>query len=375
LSELQKGLEGTVALETRIAYIDGIKGVLEYRGINIKDIMKLSYDEVVYLLLHSKLPDQNERVKFIKRLRDERIIDEDTINIVRVCNYNIEAMDALRTAISHLSHCDPDLNDNSLEANQRKGTELVAQFPTIVAAFWRIRNKQEHILPDKTLSHGANFLYMLRGTKPTDLEAKCMESDFILSAEHELNASTFSVRTTASTLSDMHSAIISGLGTLKGVLHGGARLAVLEMLDEIEEPEKAEDHVLNLISNKKRVMGFGHRVYKTFDPRGVIFKQITKDIAEDTGDLRWYSIAENIEATVLREFVEKRKKPIYPNVDFYAGVLYKYLDIPPLLSTAVFAIGRISGWVAHCIEQFADNRLIRPRARYAGEHDLPIRFR
>ncbi len=215
---------------------------------------------------------------------------------------------------------------------------------------------------------------MLRGTKPTALEAKCIEADFILSAEHELNASTFSVRTTASTLSDMHSAIISGLGTLKGVLHGGARLAVLEMLDEIGEPDKAEDHVLNLISNKKRVMGFGHRVYKTFDPRGVLFKQITKEIAEGTNDLRWFSIAENIESTVLREFVEKRGKPIYPNVDFYAGVLYKYLKIPPLLSTAVFAIGRISGWVAHCIEQFADNRLIRPRARYAGKHDLPIRF-
>lgn len=372
MKEIQKGLEGTIALETKIAYIDGIKGVLEYRGININDIMKLTYDEVVYLLLYSKLPDANERTKFIKRLRDERIIDEGTINILRVCNFNIEAMDALRTAISHLSHCDPDLNDNSLEANYRKGIELVAQFPTIVAAFWRIRNNEEPIPPDKTLSHGANFLYMLRGTKPTVLEAKCMESDFILSAEHELNASTFSVRTTASTLSDMHSAIISGLGTLKGVLHGGARLAVLEMLDEIDEPEKAENHVLNLISNKKRVMGFGHRVYKTFDPRGVIFKQITKEIAEDTGDLRWFSIAENIEATVLREFVEKRNKPIYPNVDFYAGVLYKYLKIPPMLSTAVFAIGRISGWVAHCIEQYADNRLIRPRARYAGEHGLLI---
>jgi citrate synthase len=336
--------------------------------------MKLSYDEVVYLLLYSKLPDANERAQFIKRLRDARMIDEGTINILRVCNYNIEAMDALRTAISHLSHCDPDLNENSPEANYRKGSNLIAQFPTIVASFWRIRNKKEPIPPDKTLSHGANFLYMLRGTTPTDLEAKCMESDFILSAEHELNASTFSVRTTASTLSDIHSAIISGLGTLKGVLHGGARLAVLNMLDEIDSPEKAEKYVLNLISNKKRVMGFGHRVYKTYDPRGVLFKQITKEIAEETDNMRWYQIAENIETTVLREFVEKRNKPIYPNVDFYAGVLYKYLRIPPLLSTAVFAIGRISGWVAHCIEQFSDNRLIRPRARYSGEHDLPIRF-
>ncbi|MFX1521208.1 MAG: citrate/2-methylcitrate synthase [Promethearchaeota archaeon] len=372
MADVQKGLEGIVALETKIAYIDGIKGILEYRGIDINEIMKLSYDAVVYLLLYSKLPDENERAKFIKRLRNEREIDEGTINILRVCNFNIEAMDALRTAVSHLSHCDPDLNDNSLEANLRKGTALIAQFPTIVAAFWRIRNQKEPIPPDKTLSHGANFLYMLRGIQPTDLEAKCMEADFALSAEHELNASTFSVRTTASTLSDMHSAIISGLGTLKGVLHGGARLAILEMLDEIGEPEKAEDYVQNLISKNKRVPGFGHRVYKTFDPRGVLFKQIAKEIATNMGDLRWFSIAENIETTVLKEFVEKRGKPIYPNVDFYSGVLYKYLKIPPMLSTAVFAIGRIAGWVAHCIEQYADNRLIRPRAKYTGEHDLSI---
>lgn len=362
--EIKKGLEDVFVLETKISSIDGIKGILEYRGFNIHDLLHLSYDAVSYLLIHGKIPDEKEISAYSHQLKKDRGIPEEMIRVLHTCNFNIEAMDALRTEVSYMAHCDPDMNDNSYDGNIRKGTRLISKFPTIVAAFHRIRNNQEIVAPDPHLSHGANFLYMLRGTRPGELEAELMEADFILSAEHELNTSTFSTRVTASTLSDLHSAIISGLSTLKGPLHGGARMAVMEMLDEISTPEHAEEYVLNLISNKQRVMGFGHRVYKTYDPRAKISKELAKKIAEEKHEQKWYEIAQNIENTVNRELVEKRGKPIYPNVDFYAAVIYRYLEITPQLATSVFAIGRVSGWIAHILEQYADNRLIRPRAKF-----------
>ena len=364
MEDIKKGLQDIVVLETKISFIDGIKGVLEYRGIDINEISKFSYEEVSYLLLHDKLPDKNELGVFIKQLREDRDIGKETIKVLSTCDFNIEAMDALRTAVSYISHCDQDLNDNSPEANIRKGMRLIAKFPVIVAAFFRVRNKKEPIPPDVTLSRGANFLYMLKGSRPTDIEAELMEKDFILSAEHELNASTFSTRVTVSTLSDLHSAIISGLSTLKGPLHGGARMAVMNMLDEISFPENSQKYIQDLISNKQRIMGFGHRVYKTYDPRAKIFKEMVWKIAEEKNDYKWYDMAVNIEETVFNELVDKQGKPIYPNVDFYAAVAYKYLEIPPQLATSVFAIGRVSGWIAHILEQYADNRLIRPRAKF-----------
>jgi citrate synthase len=203
---------------------------------------------------------------------------------------------------------------------------------------------------------------MLKGVKPSKLEAEVMEKDFILSAEHELNASTFSSRVTASTFSDLYSAIVSGLCTLKGPLHGGARAEVMTMLEEIACPENAEKYVLDKLAQKEKIMGFGHRVYKTYDPRGTIFKQLSKQLAEAKGDMYWYNMAETIENTVIRELVEKKGKPIYPNVDFYSGVIYKYMDIPAQLATAIFAIGRVSGWIAHCFDQYEKKRIIRPRA-------------
>jgi citrate synthase len=342
LVEIKKGLEDVFVLETKISSIDGIKGILKYRGIDIHDLSHLSYDAVSYLLIHGKIPDEKEISAYSHQLKKDRGISEEMIRVLHTCNFNIEAMDALRTEVSYMAHCDPDMNDN----------------------FHRIRNNQEIVAPDPHLSHGANFLYMLRGTRPGELEAELMEADFILSAEHELNTSTFSTRVTASTLSDLHSAIISGLSTLKGPLHGGARMAVMEMLDEISTPEHAEEYVLNLISNKQRVMGFGHRVYKTYDPRAKISNELAKKIAEEKHEQKWYEIAQNIENTVNRELVEKRGKPIYPNVDFYVAVIYRYLGITPLLATSVFAIGRVSGWIAHILEQYADNRLIRPRAKF-----------
>ncbi|MHA2232379.1 MAG: citrate/2-methylcitrate synthase [Candidatus Hodarchaeales archaeon] len=369
MAEIKKGLEDVTVLETRISSIDGINGILKYRGIDIHELYQRSYEAISCFLLTGSLSSDEEIENYQQELRAERDIDEGTVEVLHVCVEDIEAMDALRTAISYLSHCDPDLNDNSLEANLRKATKLIAKFPTIVATFWTIKvpdgcaGDDERIPPDPTLSHAANFLYMLRGIKPSAMEAELLEQDFVVSAEHELNASTFSTRVTISTLSDLHSAIISGLATLKGSLHGGARLKVMLMLEEIGSPDRAEDYVIDLIAKKKRVMGFGHRVYRTHDPRGLILKRAAKKLAEAKEDMALYNIAENIEKTVMRELVEKRGKKIYANVDFWSGVLYKYLELPPMLATALFAIGRISGWIAHCLEQYSDNRLIRPRAR------------
>jgi len=364
VEEVKRGLENVVVLETGVSSIDGTEGVLRYRGFDINNLVHLPYDAVSYLLIRGKVPDDNELAAYSAMLNEKRELGEYVLNVVRACNFNIEAMDALRTTISYMSHGDPDLSDNSEEANLRKATNLVAKFPTIIAAFSRILKEEDPVSPDPTLSHGANFLYMLHGSKPTEVEAEAMEKDFILSAEHELNASSFASRITASTCSDLYSAIITGICTLKGPLHGGARIEVMNMLDEIPAPEAAEAYVLEKIANKEKIMGFGHRVYMTQDPRTIIFKVLAKQLAESKGDTQWYRTAENIENTLFMEFMEKKGKPLYPNVDFYSGVVYKYLEIPPRLATAVFAAGRISGWIAHCMEQYADNRVIRPRAKY-----------
>ncbi|MHC1597210.1 MAG: citrate/2-methylcitrate synthase, partial [Methermicoccaceae archaeon] len=372
MEDIKKGLESVIALETEISYIDGKEGILEYRGYNISEISKLSYEAVSYLIIDGKIPDEEELEDFSKQLREERAVDENAINVLRMCNLDAEAMDVLRTVVSYLSQHDSDLNDHSYEANMRKAMRLIAKLPTIVAAHYRIKNNQEPIPPDPTLSHGANFLYMLKGQKPDEVDAKLMDLDFVLSTEHELNASTFSVRVTVSVLSDIYSAIIAGLSTLKGSLHGGARMAVMDMLDEVASPENAEQHVLDIIEGKQRVMGFGHRVYKTYDPRAKIYKDLAKHISEKKGDSKWFETAEMLEQVVHREFVEKQGKDIHPNVDFYSAVVYKYLEIPPEFATAMFAIGRVSGWVAHCMEQYADNRVIRPRAKYVGGHGRKV---
>jgi citrate synthase len=363
MDDIKKGLEGVEVLETRISYIDGNEGILEYRGHDINDLARRDYESISFLLMYGHMPDERELADFRQDLRGVRAMDEEIVRTIRICNFNIEAMEALRTAVSYQSHCDLDLKDMSTEANIRKAIRLISKFPTIVAAFYRIHNGLETVEPDPSLSHGANFLYMLNGRMPTDLEAETMETDFILSAEHELNASTFTARVTASTLSDMHSAIISGLNTLNGPLHGGARMAVMDYLVNLGTPEEAVEYVETLVANRKKIMGFGHRVYKTYDPRALIYKDMARRMAAEHPDKNYLAVAEAVEATVMREFVEKKGKPIYPNVDFYSAVVYMYMGIHPRLATALFAIARISGWVAHILEQYADNRLIRPRAK------------
>lgn len=348
-------------MNKNICFIDGLEGILKYRDVDINELIDLPYDAVSYLLIQGELPGEEELAEYSARLHAERGINREVIDVIRMCNFNIDAMEALRTVVSFISQFDPDLNDSSQEGNMRKAIRLIAIVPTIVATYYRMANGKEPVPPDPSLSHGANFLYMIKGSKPDPLEAEVMEKDFILSAEHELNASTFSSRVTASTMSDLYSAVVSGLCTLKGPLHGGARSEVMTMLETIGSPENAEKFVLEKIEKREKIMGFGHRVYKTYDPRGTIFKELSRRLAEAKGDMHWYDTAEAVENAVVRELVEKRGKPIYPNVDFYSAVIYKYMEIPPQLATSIFAIGRISGWIAHCFDQYEKKKIIRPR--------------
>jgi citrate synthase len=361
---MKKGLDGVVALDTRISFIDGLQGVLKYRGIEIESLVGLSYDAVSYLLINGNLPSESELSNYCNRLKSERQINGTMFNILKICDCGIESLDMLRTAISCNSHFDNELDVHSAEANLNKAIRLVAKFPTIVTAFERSRLGMQPIAPNNDLSHGANFLYMLHGRIPTELEAEAIEKDFILSAEHELNPSTFSLRIAASTLSDIYSSIICGLCTLKGPLHGGARKGVMDMLDEVVNNDNVATYIQDKISKKEKIMGFGHRVYKTYDPRSQLYKDIARRIAQEKGDTVWYDIAQELEQIMYHEFIELRGKSIYPNVDFYSAVVYKYLDIPSELATSVFAIGRVSGWIAHCLEQYSDNKVIRPRANY-----------
>jgi len=374
VDQIKKGLEGVYALESSISFIDGKKGKLIYRGYTIEDLAKKSsFEEVIYLLWYGKLPNKTQLNSFKRKIVANRKIDANVIAVIKACPKNANAMDALHTADMMLGQCDPDLNDNSVEANIRKGTRLVAKFPTIVAAYWRIRQGKKIIQPKSGLSHGENFLYMLTGKKPSKEATKSIELDFLLTAEHGLNASTFATRVAISTLTDLHSAVGAGIATLKGPLHGGARKEVCKALQEVKLPKNAEKYVLDKVKKHQRVMGFGHRVYKAYDPRAKIFKAQLKTLAEASGNMKYYEIATKMEETVLREFVKKKGKPIYPNVDFFSGTIYKQLNIPIELSNAIFAIARIAGWTAHAIEQFSDNRLIRPRAKYIGKKGLKYR--
>ncbi|SFM55646.1 citrate/2-methylcitrate synthase [Methanolobus profundi] len=364
MEEMKKGLEGVVALDTKISYIDGIQGILMYRGVKIEDLVDLPYDAVSYLLINGKIPNESELSEYSQELKDNRIINGKQIDVLKEFDFGVEALDGLRTAISCTAHFDLENNHHSPDANKNKTIKLVAKFPTIVAALHRASFDKEPIEPKDDLSHGANFLYMLTGKIPTDLEAEAMEKDLILSAEHELNPSTFSLRIAASTLSDLYSAVICGLCTLKGPLHGGARKGVMDMLDEVGNIENARPYVLNKLERKEKIMGFGHRVYKTYDPRARIYKDVARRLSIENGDTSWFDLAEELENILYHEFVEIRGKPIYPNVDFYSAVVYKYLNIPAELATSIFAMGRVSGWIAHCMEQYADNRVIRPRAHF-----------
>jgi len=359
-----EGLEGIVAAESSICFVDGIQGRLIYEGYDIHDLAAhASFEEVAYLLWHGDLPTRAQLDALNKDLIAARGLPSPVLNLLREFPRDVEPMDALRTAVSALGIYDPETRDNSREANLRKSVRLTAQLATVVAAIGRCRDGKDPVEPDPSLSHAANFLYMLWGRRPDDTSVKTVDIALILHADHELNASTFAARVTAATLTDMHSAITSAIGTLKGPLHGGANEAVMRLLLTIGEPSRVVPTARAMLAAKQKIPGFGHRVYKTEDPRATHLRKMSEELGRRQGDLKWFEMSRALEQFMLSE------KHIYANVDFYSATSYYALGIPLELFTPVFAVSRISGWTAHVLEQLADNRIIRPRAEYVGPRD------
>jgi citrate synthase len=356
-----KGLEGVVAANSGICYIDGEAGVLAYRGVDIHELAeKSTFEETCYLLWFGRLPNRAELDDLKKKLSAERKMDPAIYDMMTRIPKTATPMEVLRTAVSALSFYDKEAEAIDHDANVRKAIRLTSQLAMIVAGWDRIRKGKPVTPPDPSLSHAANFLLMLNGEKPTQTAEKALDVALILHADHELNASTFAARVTAATLSDMHSAITSAIGALKGPLHGGANEAVMRMLFEIDK--KGEDpvqHVKDMLANKKKISGFGHRVYHTEDPRATHLRQMSHDLGRSANP-KWYDMSAAIEKYI------KTDKHLNANVDFYSASTYTTLGIDVDQFTPIFAVSRISGWTAHVIEQLDDNRLIRPRAEYVG---------
>ncbi len=357
------GLEDVVATTSAICFLDGDRGVLAYRGYDIHDLARYAtFEETCYLLWHGRLPSRAELGDLQSQLAAARPLPEPVVRLMNMLPAS-DGMDALRTLTSALSHYDPDASDNSQPASYRKAVRLTAQLASLVATWGRMRQGGSVIQPDPAMGHAASFLYMLTGQRPSPTATRAMDISLTLHADHELNASTFAARVAAATLTDVHSAVVAGIGTLKGPLHGGANAEVMKMLLELGEdatPERIDAYVRAKLARKEKIPGFGHRVYRTEDPRATHLRRMSKELGEKSGNRKWYEISERIEALV------KGEKGLYPNVDFYSASTYYMMGIPIELFTPIFAVSRISGWTAHVLEQYANNRLIRPRAEYTG---------
>src|SRR2546423_4481867 len=370
-----KGLEGIVATNSSICYIDGDRGVLAYRGIDIHELADHSnFEETCYLLWFGRLPNSSELKDLQQKLAEERHLDPAVIDFLRQAPKIALPMDVLRTAVSALSFYDPEDRKNDHDANVHKAIRLTSQIAMIVAAYDRIRKGKNVVEPDRSLSHAANFLLMLNGTPPSATAERALDIALILHADYELNASTFAARVTAATLSDMHSAVTSAIGALKGPLHGGANEAVFHILEAIDSSgADPVEYVKGMLAQKKKIPGFGHRVYHTEDPRATHLRKMSRDLGQSSGQAKWFEASKRIE-----EFVKADKK-LNANVDFYSASTYHALGIDVDLFTPVFAVSRVSGWTAHVIEQLEDKRLIRPRADYIGpsypQHYLPMQQR
>jgi citrate synthase len=355
------GLEDVVAADSAICYIDGERGILSYRGIDIHDLAESSsFEEVCFLLWEGRLPRRDELEEVRRTIGAERGLPPEMLELLSSIVPHLIPMDVLRTMVSALAETDPDVRDMNRAANMRKAIRLTGQIATIVAAHHRIREGQPLVEPDPSLPHAEDFLRMLNGAKPTAEATRAFDMALVLHADHELNASTFAARVTAATLADMHSAITSAVATLKGPLHGGANEAVIRMLIEIGSLEHVDAFVHAKLARKEKIMGFGHRVYHTEDPRATHLRAMSKALAESSGETRWYDMSRRIEKIVNEE------KKLNSNVDFYSASVYYMLGIPPDVFTPIFAVSRISGWAAHVLEQYEHNRLIRPRAEYIG---------
>ena len=363
-----KGLEGIVAAASSISSI--IDGVLTYRGINIDELAEqASFEEVAYLLWYGQLPTQSQLDGLISQLGEHAALPDEVIAGLRLYPKGANSMAALRSAVSSLALYDDAANDMSREANVLKAIKLQAKLPTIVAAFARIRAGKEPVAPKPGVGVAHNFLYMLTGEEPAAVAIEAMDKALVLHADHELNASTFAARVTVATLSDIYSGVTSAIGALKGPLHGGANEAVMVMLDEIGSLANVEPYIQDKLNNKVKIMGFGHRVYKNGDPRAKHLMKMSRQLGELKGDMTLYDMSVKIEELVTGQ------KGLKPNVDFYSASCYTMLGIPRDLFTPIFAISRVSGWTAHILEQYEDNRLIRPRAEYVGpvgQHYVPV---
>jgi citrate synthase len=358
---MKAGLEDIIAGESGICYIDGIKGILAYRGYNIHELATHStFEETCYLLWFGRLPKQAELDDISRRLSSSREIPQNVVDAIRAMPKKALPMEVLRTAVSLLSMYDSEAEDMSPEANLRKAIRLTAQTATLVTAFHRIRSGNEPIAPRADLNYAANFAYMLNGTPPNETMTKALDIALILHADHEWNASTFAGRVTAATLSDIYSAVTSAIGALKGPLHGGANEAVMRMLLQIGDVSKVDAFVHDIFAQKKKIAGFGHRVYHTEDPRATHLRRMSKELCERAGQAKWYQMSARIEELV------KSEKKLNPNVDFYSASTYYVSGMPIDLFTPFFAVSRMSGWTAHILEQYSNNRLIRPRAEYLG---------
>jgi citrate synthase len=362
------GLQGVVAAQSEICFIDGEAGRLVYRGYEIGDLVEgASFEEVAYLLWDGKLPNKNELATLKQQLAASMSLPPHVMNILKALPAATQPMDALRTAVSALASGDADLTSNEAAANRRKAVRLTAQFPTVVCAYHRLRNNQQPIAPDPALSLAGNFLYMMNGKKPHDTLVRVMDAALTLHAEHGMNASTFTARVIAATLADMHAAITGALGALKGPLHGGANEAVMQLLLQCGDADSAERKVKEMLANKQKVAGFGHRVYRTFDPRATFLRKMSKQLGEAAGNSKWYEMSERL-IPILRDTKKPTGEPmnLNPNVDFFSASAYYTMGIPIDLFTPIFGVARVTGWAAHVMEQHKNNRIIRPTDDYTG---------
>ena len=369
-ARFKAGLEDVVAGTSSICLVDGIEGRLVYRGYDIVELAEhATFAETAFLLWFGRLPGRKEHEEFLRDFRGSIELPEQTGMILRLFPRRASPMEVLRTAISSLGHYDPDSGNTSQEACRRKAIRLTTRIGSIITAYERLRSGEEPIKPIPGKSIAFNFLYTLSGKEPDPLLEKILDVCLILHADHEWNASTFAARVTAATMSDMYSSVTSAIGTLKGPLHGGANEEVMKILLEIGEVSRAEDWVRDALKNKRKIPGFGHRVYKTEDPRAIVLRRYSEQLGKHVGNPKWFEISRVVEQ-VVGEHMQREGKKIYPNVDFYSASVYTCMGIPSALFTPIFAMSRISGWTAHILEQWDNNRLIRPRAEYTGPLNL-----
>lgn len=358
-----RGLEGVIVATNGLSFIDGNNGVLEYVGIPIESLAEhSSFEEVCFLLLYGRLPRKEEFSSFTETLASYRTLPLSVLEVLFKIPRSAHPMDVLRTGVSLLGLTDPGLEEDE-QTRRIRALRLIATFPTMVSAFARIRDGKDPVPPRPDLTHAANFLYMLRGTPPPSQETRVMDVSLILHADHGLNASTFACLVTASTLADLYSSITTGVGTLRGPLHGGANEAVMKMIREVAEEEDPRTWIEKAIAEKRKIMGFGHRVYKTWDPRARILKRYAEELTRGHPSRHLFEVAQTIEGIVIERLGDKG---IYPNVDFYSGIVYERLGIPMDLFTPIFAIARVAGWCGHVIEYTRDNRIFRPKGLYTG---------